>query len=518
MLYLQIELPALRLKWHRNNGVEMLCSVIRTNYSKPSLLSIPSVVQGVNDFEVSAIDMKIHNQETIEPYKEFRYGDGVMVASRMGTPFNNLEKYISCAYVIGVSVNPTSWSAIALDFFKYAKHINPNIIIIVGGTDPFFRDEYYLNSGVVDFVIRGEAEVIIPELLKALKSKMDYSKIPGISFLNKGQIVKNPKCSFLNLDQQPLDALNILKNDIPLWTEPIEYFPMPKEVSKPIGIVFFTRGCSESCDFCTTPLKMGKFRFLSLEKIQEKVEHFKSFGINTLNIWDDSISSVLRLHPLGYAAGKKYLIDIIGILWENEIAFEFSQGIVIKHLWDADKNEPDFDLINTLYSNSIVDGKFVGCYAEYFPTECLQVDNRYEKLMSFEKEKDVLKAILKAGTNTISFSSIMGSIEDNKESFITATKRLNELKDIVELNGGKALATPFIFSIFPGTKVWTKYQNLIEYDIMKYPELYQLNTAVHRTNSFLPHEITLAKKEMERNVLSEQQFLNWNRTGRYQWL
>ena len=111
----------------------------------------------------------------------------------------------------------------------------------------------------------------------------------------------------------------------------------------------------------------------------------------------------------------------------------------------------------------------------------------------------------------------MGSLEDNQSSFSIATQRLFELKNIIEDAGGKALPTPFIFSIFPGTKVWNKYKKYIQYDIQKYPELYQLNTAVHRTEYFNAHQITLEKKKMEEYLFTGKQYNSWNKTGRYQW-
>lgn len=517
MIYTQIELPSLHLEWQKLNGEQQISSVIRTNYAKPSLISIPSIIRNLPNWEIETIDMKIRSQDHLQPYKEFKYGDGIMVASRMGTPFENIEYKVKNADVIGVSVNPTSWSDIALDFFKYAKKVNPKVIIIAGGTDVIFRQNYYLQSGFVDMAIRGEAERILRLILKSIEEKADYSNIDGISFIKSGNICSTKKCSPIDLDEIPLEAFEFCQKDISLWTQPIEYFPVPKEVKKPLGIISFTRGCSEACEYCTTPQKMGRFRYMSLEKIQEKIIHYKKFGIDTLNIWDDSISSILRYHPDGYEAGRDYLKGLISILWNNKIAFEFSQGIIIKHLWNIEKNEPDFDLINTLYSNQINDGQFIGCYAGYFPTECLQEDKRYKKLMSFEKEKEVLNAILKSGTKTISFSSIMGSIKDDMKSFSLATERLLELKEIIEGQRGHALATPFVFSIFPGTKVWYSYKDYIQFDIEKYPELYQLNTAVHRNNYMDAFEITLAKKEIEKRLFTHEQYERWNSTGRYQW-
>jgi hopanoid C-3 methylase len=517
MKYLQIELPSLHLNWVRENGDEYICSIIRTNYPKPGLTFVPSIIRQTGVCDIELIDMKIRNQDTIISYKEFKYGDGVMVCSRMGIHFEETEKKIVDSDILGLSINFTSWANIALDFIKYAKDINPELIVIVGGSDPMFRDDYYLNTANADIVIRGEAEYNLPDLIKAIESKKDISEINGISFKNGDKIVRNQINSRTRMQDIPLQCLDLLKNDISFWTTPAEYFPLPKGVSTPFGFMFLTRGCFETCNFCTTPAKMGKFRFNNFDRINQELEYFKEFGISTINVWDDSLTSILKMHPDEKVVSKKYLINIMQLFRERRIAYEFSQGVVIKHLWDEEKNCPDFELIEALYSNEINDGKFIGCYGEFFPTECLQEDNRFEKLMTFEKEKEVLKAILDAGTKLISYSSIMGTKDDTQKSFECAVRKSKELNEIIESRGGKALATPFIFSLFPGAKVVKQYQNKIEYPIEKYPELCQLNAAIHKTDYFKPHELILAKKNMERKLMSQEQFNKWNQTGRYQW-
>ncbi len=517
MKYTQIELPSLHLKWIRENGEEYISSIIRSNYPKPSLATIPAIVRQAEYCDVETFDMKIRSQDTLIPYKKFRYGDGVMIASRMGIPFEALVDKIKDSEILGLSINLTSWSTIAIDFIKYAKQIKPDVKIVVGGTDPMFRDDYYLQSGLADIVIRGEAEYSLPELIKAIKLKRDIAEVKGISFKSGNKIVRTSIQHRTKMDDIPLQCLDILNDDIPLWTTPAEFFPLPVGVSVPIGFIFLTRGCCENCDFCTTPNKMGMFRYHTFDRIGQEIDHFKKYGINTINIWDDSLTSILKMHPEGREAGKYFLLSVMQLFREKEIAYEFSQGVVIKHLWDEEKDEPDFELINSLYSNEIRNAKFVGCYGEFFPTECLQEDERYEKLMTFEKEKEVLKAILDAGTKLISYSTIMGTKDDTLESFDHATKRSKELNELIESKGGKALVTPFIFSLFPGAKIMNQYKINIEYPIEEFPELCQLNTAMHRTDHFSAHELTLAKKEMERQLLSEEQFSMWNATGKYQW-
>jgi len=516
----QVELPSLHLLWKRDNGEEIVSSVIRTNYPKPGLTIVPAIVEQTGLCDVEAIDMKIRDQDTIVPYREFQYGDGTMVASRMGVPFEKLEDKLRNTDVLGLSINPTSWANIAKDFMQYAKSVNPDIKIIIGGNEATFRPEHYLKEGLADIAMLGEAETSLPNLLQSFRDHSDLRSVRGIAYSENGELVRTGMPEKPRMEDVPLPALDLLKEDIPLWTTPIEYFPLPEGVSTPIGFTFFTRGCYQNCEYCTSPRKMGRFRYNSLEKIAEELDHFKEHGISTLNIWDDSLTSVMYQGALGREEGRKYLIELAQLLKRKGFAYEFSQGVVIKDLWDKEKNQPDFELINALYSNETQNGKFVGCYGEYFPTEFLQVENPHErcaKLEGFEVEKEILKAILNSGTRLISYSSIMGSNSDTPENFEFATSRLKELGELIRENGGTPLATPFVYSTFPGTRLWDGGAMNLAYSIDEFPELYQLNSAPQRTDSFQPHEIMLAKMQMERQLMSPQEFARWQSTGRYQW-
>jgi hypothetical protein len=516
----QIELPSLHLLWKRDSGEEIVSSVIRSNYPKPSLTIIPAILEQTGLCEVDAVDMKIRDQDQITPYREFRYGEGTMIASRMGVPFEKLEKKLMNTDVLGLSINPTSWKNIAKDFMQYARSVNPNIKIVIGGNEATFKSEHYLKEGLADIAMLGEAEHSLPKLLESLDKGEDLGNVRGIAYTQNDEIVKTGMPEKPKMEDVPLQALDLLKDDIPLWTTPIEYFPLPEGVDTPIGFTFFTRGCYQNCDYCTSPRKMGKFRFNSLEKIAKELDHFKDHGINTLNIWDDSLTSVMYNGALGRTEGRKYLMDLAELLKEKGFAYEFSQGVVIKDLWDKEKNQPDFELINTLYSNKMENGKFVGCYGEYFPTEFLQVENPHDKcakLEGFEIEKEILTAIVDAGTKLISYSSIMGSNSDTSENFSFATDRLKELTELVKSHGGLGLATPFIYSTFPGTRLWDKGEMDLAYSIEEFPELYQLNAAPQRTPNFEPDELFLERKKMEKELMTPTQYTKWNSTGRYHW-
>lgn len=513
MKYLHVELPSLHLVWQRDGCEDVVCSVIRTNYPKPSALLVPAIMRQVKGLEVEAVDMKIRDQKILNPYRSFPFEGGYMVASRMGMPFGKLEYQLRQADFLGLTVNPSSWANIALDFAWFARKINPQLKIILGGTDAMFRFEHYLQSKAIDFVIRGEGEITGPALLEALMNDKDYSEIRGLAFVDEGKILDTGIVRNCDLDAEPLSALDLFVDDMPLWATPIEYYVGP-EVQAPIASLYITRGCNQACDYCTTPRKYGSLRFKSLARVEAELKHFKKFGVKTINIWDDSLSSLIR------CGERELLLAYVRMIRQYGFSFEYAQGMVIRDLWNVEKGEPDFVLIEELFRHKIVNGKFVGCYGQYTPLEFLQEENTTamnSKLLAYDQELAVIRAICEQGVRYMTFSCILGRSADGPSQVELARQRLSEVKKLVEGYGVKALITPYIYSMFPGTKIWKNERSRLVYSIDKFPELYQLNASPHGTEHFSPGELMRVKMELEKEFLGKARFADWIKTGRYQW-
>lgn len=515
MKTLIIEQPSLQLEWKKDNGENYMCSAIRTNYPKISPLTVAGIAKRAG-YDLEAVDMKIRDQNNIVPYKEFRYGDGKMVASRKGISFERLESKILDSDVLSMSSNPTQWAQISTDFIKYAKSVNPKIKTIIGGTDAMTRSDYYLKNGV-DFVIIGEGENSGVELYKKIsQGKNGFDKIPGIAYKENGNIKINSR-SFhkVDLDKRPNQDFESFKNDIHLWTTPIEYYPLPEGAKAPIGFIEFSRGCAENCGYCTTPFKNKGFRVESLSSIEKRLNEYKKWGINTLSIWDDNLASLIK------QGKEEEMCEIIDLLKEKEFAFDYAQGnMTISSLWDSKKNKPNNKLIEKLFSTKVKNGKFIGNYGMYFPFENLQAEDPkkvYSKLMSFEKEKEVFGAVLDAGLQCVSYGTILGVKEDNSQNLNRARERLHEVKNLIEKKGRKGLMIPFCYMPLPKTKFFDLYKDNIVYNLEEYPELMGLNVSLCKTENYEPHEITQMKIDMEKELLSKKEFETWRGTGRYYW-
>jgi radical SAM superfamily enzyme YgiQ (UPF0313 family) len=92
----------------------------------------------------------------------------------------------------------------ALKIARIAKSFNPSIWVVAGGQHPTIVPEAILACKDFDFVIRGEGEVTIEELITVLDAGVsDYASIRGLSYVQDEKIIHNPERPLVN----KLDAL-----------------------------------------------------------------------------------------------------------------------------------------------------------------------------------------------------------------------------------------------------------------------------------------------------------------------
>jgi len=114
------------------------------------------------------------------------------------------------------------------------KESNPTTKIVFGGpgTSVENQPENYLKIGLVDFLVLGEGDQILPRLIQNLSHP---EKVKGIGYLRKGR--------FFHSNWTPADVNSL---EFPLFEkEDIENSEVPWMLP-----IIATRGCSGTCDFC----------------------------------------------------------------------------------------------------------------------------------------------------------------------------------------------------------------------------------------------------------------------------
>ncbi len=177
--------------------------------------------------------------------------------------------------VVGIGTDTTRYYN-ALRIARTAQR--EGCTVIMGGPHPCFVDEEVLNTNQVDFVVRGEGESTLHELLVELqKERGEFSRVKGISFRRNGHIVRTPQREFIeDIDHLPLPARHLIDMD---------NYRKTKFGNRDITPMITSRGCPSNCSFCSSSTFFGrKWRSRSVPSILREIEelyyryHFKAIA------------------------------------------------------------------------------------------------------------------------------------------------------------------------------------------------------------------------------------------------
>jgi anaerobic magnesium-protoporphyrin IX monomethyl ester cyclase len=164
---------------------------------------------------------------------------------------------------------------------RICKEIDPKIKIVVGGHHPTIKAHEMLANKDIDFVIRGEGEETLLELLMQLKSgAANYRDIPGLSFRFNAEVVHNIDRGLIkNIDSLPLPARDRIM-DLETYT-PVQ-----------LSMIMTSRGCPYKCGFCATQNIWGSHvRFRSVENIIDEINILKKkYHVKNFTIMDDAFT------------------------------------------------------------------------------------------------------------------------------------------------------------------------------------------------------------------------------------
>lgn len=171
------------------------------------------------------------------------------------------------------------------------KKKTPNIKTVLGGLHPSALPERTLREEEVDFVCRGEGFYTILQLLEVLKSGKEPSscKIPGLWYLQNGEVISNPPAPLVNPDELPIAAWNLLPMDkyrVHNW-----HCFDNIEQRQPYAVIYTSLGCPFNCSYCNIHAlyndKQG-IRFRSPEKVVEEIDFLvKNYKVRNLKIIDE---------------------------------------------------------------------------------------------------------------------------------------------------------------------------------------------------------------------------------------
>lgn len=153
------------------------------------------------------------------------------------------------------------------------------IIIGVGSHVTALPEDTMKRFPSLDYIILGEAEETLRELIGALENKTDLAAVRGLVWRRDGAVVINEKRPLIkDLDSLPIPLHELL---------PIKKHKLPF-IGSDYTFVMTDRGCPYGCTFCRSPIAWNRmFRSRSAKSILEELRYLKSLGIKNFAIHSD---------------------------------------------------------------------------------------------------------------------------------------------------------------------------------------------------------------------------------------
>lgn len=171
---------------------------------------------------------------------------------------------------------------------KHIKGIDPGIVTILGGWHASaVPGEILEKYPEFDYVVHGEGEVALKNLVTAVLGGAGPESCKGIAFRSDGRIQINPREEFIaDLDSLPFPA----RHKVPIT----RYRPKPgtrNYLSLPSTGILVGRGCPYGCLFCYKGVWGKNVRFRSPENVLQEIETcIHRFGIRDFRFYDDTIT------------------------------------------------------------------------------------------------------------------------------------------------------------------------------------------------------------------------------------
>jgi magnesium-protoporphyrin IX monomethyl ester (oxidative) cyclase len=257
----------------------------KPNVFPPIPLSyVAAVLEEAN--EVHVIDAPTEGRKNLKEVNKTTY--------RVGLSNNQIGEKIKlwAPEVVIIEIPFSGWARTAFEVSSKVKQINNKIITILFGQHPSARPIACLQRDSIDFVVIGEAENTIKELVEYLKAgSSKLEKIKGLAFIKNDKIVMTPIRPVIeNLDTLPMPARHLLPMNE--YAVAVKENPLRGVIKKPWTIMITSRGCPFRCVFCTHHTVWGrKWRGRSPQNVVAEIEHLiKNYGIKQIDFLDDNMT------------------------------------------------------------------------------------------------------------------------------------------------------------------------------------------------------------------------------------
>ena len=246
-----------------------------------------------------------------------------------------------------------------LEIISFIRRYNKTARIVVGGpfigNQPKLLEQEHMNGlfrsmGADFYIISQEGEATLVNLIKALKSGSELGRVANLAYPNGKDYVMTETV----IESNPLEE-NMVRYEL-----------FPREEFGEFVTLRTAKSCPFSCSFCGFPQRAGKYKFLSVELVEQELNAIREIGtVTTLSFIDDTFN-----------VPKERFKELLRMMIRNQYGFKWNS------FYRSDQG--DAETIELM-------GK-AGCEGVFLGIESGS-DHMLEKMRKTARRKDYLRAI-----------------------------------------------------------------------------------------------------------------------------
>ncbi len=197
----------------------------------------------------------------------------------------------------------------AIGTLRLLRQALPETTLVLGGYHATFAADRILKKyPIVDFIVKGEAELTFPELLERIESGRKPSDVDGVSYLDDGRLMSNPPKLIKDLDALPFPDRTL--------ADAVDYGYFHDNIRLTTGkftTISSSRGCPFRCAYCScAAFAEMKWRPRSPENVADELQILHDQGYKNCVFVDDNLTN-----------SRKRIERICDLIVERGIRMEF---------------------------------------------------------------------------------------------------------------------------------------------------------------------------------------------------
>ncbi len=315
----------------------------------------------------------------------------------------------------------------SLDVSRIAKKHHPEKPIVWGGPHVHIFYEESAKFSEVDFVITGEGEISIMQLVEHLQDERPWKDVIGVGRFQEGKYQFNGTApTITELDELPFPARHLV---------PYKKYNSILTKGDTVTTLFTSRGCPYKCTFCDRPALRPNFRARSAISVADELEECVKMGIDEFIIYDDTFTvSKQRVHEIC----DEIINRNLNIHWDCRTNINAMDEALLNHMAEA------------------------GCVGIHFGVEAgtEKIQKVIRKNLRLDKVAEIFMLTRKAGIKVMAYF-IIGNPTETKEDVEEGFRFLQKLRaDFVHIT---------TLMPFPATEIYNEglRKGIIKYDYWK---------------------------------------------------